>query len=102
MPQTQTPPRHPAAGGYYRDDEDDGLMTTAIEAGRPVRTTPTTSKPADPTIGGSVMVRSARGAMRQYTGTIGTVESIGSAGMTVRFADGNTRTVRASEVTATA
>ena len=65
------------------------MQTTASEAGAPAAEAART-----------VTVRSNRGAMRAYDGQTGTVESESAMGVTVRFADGNTKTVRPSEVTA--
>ena len=84
---------------YYGDSEDDGMFTTAREAGRPVAAKARKAK-AEPVEGDEVTVVSGRGAMRGYSGQAGTIETISAMGIVVRFADGMTRTARASEVQA--
>ena len=82
---------------YYSDNEDDGMFTTATEAGSPVAARKPKAAPAE---GDQVTVTSGRGAMRGYSGQTGEIVSESSMGIVVRFADGMTRTARASEVQA--
>ena len=84
---------------YYSDSEDDGMFTTAREAGRPVAARARKPKAA-PVEGDQVTVVSGRGAMRGYSGQAGTIKTISSMGIVVRFADGMTRTARPNEVQA--
>ena len=74
---------------YDDDSEDDGMHTTDTEAGAPVAAESTTK---------TVTVVSGRGSMRGYSGQTATVESESAMGIVVRFADGMTRTARASEI----